>query len=146
LIRSRTGGLDGTDGTERHRWLLRLPAGKRLLIADRDPLYTKKFRTILKVSGVKVLRLPRRSPNLNAYAERFVRSIKEECLGRMIFFSENQLRTAVRAYVEHYHLERNHQGIGNQLIEGVPEPLDSQVEIIRDSRLGSMLNYYRRAA
>ncbi|MFP6903867.1 MAG: integrase core domain-containing protein [Verrucomicrobiota bacterium] len=120
--------------------------GKRFLIADRDPLYTKKFRATLADSGVKVLRLPARSPNLNAYAERFVRSIKEECLGRMIFFSEEQLRTAVMEYVEHYHAERNHQGLENQLIKGVPKPGDPDGEVVRHSRLGGLLNYYRMAA
>ncbi len=62
-----------------------------------------------------------RSPNLNAFAERFVRSIKEECLGRMIFFSERQLQTAVSEHVEHYHTERNHQGLANRLIEPAAE-------------------------
>jgi putative transposase len=84
--------------------------------------------------------------DLVADAERIVRSIKEECLGRMIFFSEELLRLAVREYVKHYHLERNHHGIENQLIDGVPEPLGCEGEIVRDSRLGGMLNYYRMAA
>jgi len=120
--------------------------GKKYFIIDRDPRFTKKFRKIIRESGVDVIRLPRRSPNLNAYAERFVRSIKEECLGRMIFFSEEQLRVAVREYVEHYHVERNHQGLKNQLIEGVPQPGDTEGEIVCESRLGGLLNYYRMAA
>ena len=62
--------------------------------------------------GVEVVRLPYRSPNLNAHAERFVRSIKDECLNRMIFFGERSLRKATREYAAHYHRERNHQGIG----------------------------------
>ncbi|MFT5125739.1 MAG: putative transposase [Kiritimatiellia bacterium] len=119
---------------------------KKYFIIDRDPRFTQKFRKMIKDSGVEVLRLPARSPNLNAYAERFVRSIKEECLGRMIFFSEGQLRMAVKEYVAHCHTERNHQGIGNELIEGVPKPAGSGGEIVRDSRLGGMLNYYRMAA
>ena len=69
--------------------------GKRYLITDRDSRFTREFRAILEAAGVEVLRTPPRSPNLNAFAERFVRSIKEECLARMIFFSEQQLRTAV---------------------------------------------------
>ena len=112
--------------------------GKKYFIIDRDPRFTKTFRKIIRESGVDVIRLPRRSPNLNAYAERFVRSIKEECLGRMIFFSEEQLRVAVREYVEHYHFERNHQGLENQLIEGVPKPGDTEGEIVCESRLGGL--------
>lgn len=62
------------------------------------------------------MKLPPRSPNLNAYAERFVRSIKEECLDRVVILGENHLRLLVREYVEHYHLERNHQGLDNRLL------------------------------
>ena len=83
---------------------------------------------------------------MNAFAERFVRSIKEECLGRMTFFSERQLRTAVSEYVEHYHRERNHQGLANRLIEPSAETADVTGEVVRDSRLGGLLNHYRRAA
>jgi putative transposase len=91
--------------------------GKEYLIIDRDPRFTKEFRSILNVSGVKIIRTPPRSPNLNAFAERFGQSIKEECLSRMIFFSERPLRIAVSEYVEHYHTKRNHQGLANRLIE-----------------------------
>ena len=62
------------------------------------------------------MKLPPRSPNLNAYAERLVRTIKESCLERMIFFGETSLRKAIAEFVAHYHLERNHQGLGNRLI------------------------------
>jgi transposase InsO family protein len=88
----------------------------RYLIHDRDTLYTKDFLSVLDQSGIHSVKLPPRSPNLNAYAERFVRSIKEDCLERMVFFGEDSLRTAVREYVAHYHTERNHQGFGNRLI------------------------------
>src|SRR6266852_6553570 len=90
--------------------------GKRYLIHDRDPLYTAEFLTMLQGVGVQSVKLPPRSPNLNAYAERFVRSIKESCLERMILFGEESLRTAIRNFVAHYHSERNHQGLGNRLI------------------------------
>ena len=83
---------------------------------------------------------------MNAFAERFVRSIKEECLGRMIFFSEKQLRTAVSDYVEHYHHERNHQGLANRLIEAVVERDNGTGKVICESRLGGLLNHYMRAA
>ena len=84
---------------------------KRYLIHDRDPLYTAEFLTMLEGVGVKSVRLPARSPNLNAHAERFVRSIKESCLDRMILFGEASLKMATKTFVAHYHRERNHQGL-----------------------------------
>src|SRR5436305_3957362 len=84
--------------------------GKRFLIQDRDPLFTAEFQSILKSVGVNCVKLPPRSPNLNAYAERFVRSIKESCLNCLILFGEQSLRRAIREFVTHYHQERNHQG------------------------------------
>src|SRR5215831_2250268 len=90
--------------------------GKRYLIHDRDPLYTKKFLGIVAGSGIRAIKLPPRPPNLNAYAERFVRTIKESCLDQMIFFGKDMLRNAIRELVTHYHLERNHQGLENRLI------------------------------
>ena len=101
----------------------------RYLILDRATIYTKAFRNLLKQAGIEVVRRPPRSPNLNAYAERFVRTIKESCLDRMIIFGERSLRNAIREFLEHYHHERNHQGLGNQLI-------DPQHEI--GSRVGSI--------
>ena len=78
-----------------------------------DPLYTRGFGEILTSGGVQPIRLPPKSPNLNAYAERFVRSIKEECLSRVVPLGEAHLRRLVHEYVEHYHHERNHQGLDN---------------------------------
>ena len=92
---------------------------KSYLIHDRDPLFTADFLSMLADAGVKSVKLPPRSPNLNAYAERFVRSIKESCLERMILFAEESLRKGIHEFVLHYHGERNHQGLGNRLI--VPE-------------------------
>ncbi len=89
---------------------------KRYLIHDRDPLYTREFLSIIAASGIEAVKLPPRSPNLNAYAERFVRSIKESCLDQMIFFGEDALRNTIREFVTHYHMERNHQGLENRLI------------------------------
>jgi len=91
--------------------------GCRFLIHDRDPLFTAGFKRILRREGIKSVRLPKRSPNLNAFAERFVPSIKEECLDQMIFFSERPLRYAVTEYLDHYHQERNHQGLGGRIIQ-----------------------------
>jgi transposase InsO family protein len=93
--------------------------GKRYLIHQRDPLFTAEFQSILAGVGVKSVKLPPHSPNLNAYAERFVRSIKESCLERLILFGENSLRTATREFIMHYLSERHHQGLSNRLI--IPE-------------------------
>ncbi len=76
-------------------------------------LFTAEFRSILAEAGTESVKLPPRSPNLNSYGERFVRTIKECCLERMILFGEDALRTAVKEFIAHYHGERNHQGIGN---------------------------------
>ncbi len=118
----------------------------RHLIHDRDPLYTRAFVEILKSSGVQPIRLPPRSPNLNAYAERFVRSIKEECLNRVVPLGESHLHLIVQEYVEHYHRERNHQGLENQLLERAPPSLNPGADIQRRERLGGLLNYYHREA
>ena len=88
---------------------------KSHLILDRDSKYTTQFRRLIAESRTAAIRLPPRSPNLNAYAERFVRSIKEECLDRMIFVGQGALRRAVTEFVAHYHQERNHQGLGIDL-------------------------------
>ncbi len=88
--------------------------GSRYLIHDRDPLFTEAFRAHLSSAGVETVKLPARSPNLNAFAERFVRSIKSECLAQIIPLGERHLRNTVADYTEHYHTERNHQGLDNQ--------------------------------
>jgi putative transposase len=90
--------------------------GMKYLILDRDAKYAESFRGILEAAGVECLRLPPRSPNLNAFAERFVRSIKEECLDQLIFFGEPSLQRAVSQFVEHYHGERPHQSKGNVIL------------------------------
>ena len=120
--------------------------GSRRLIHDRDPLFTRSFRAILKSSGVETVKLPARSPNLNAYAERFVRSIKSECLAQIIPLGERHLRHAVKEYTEHYHLERNHQGLDNRLVEERQRVLDLNSAVERRERLGGILNYYERRA
>jgi transposase InsO family protein len=119
---------------------------KRYLIHDRSPLFTSVFAEILKAAGVKVVKLPPRSPDLNPHAERFVRSIKSECLAKMIFFGERQLQRAVEQFVAHYHGERNHQGLGNQLIQPEESVGKAEGEIRCSERLGGLLRYYYRAA
>ena len=120
--------------------------GKSHLIHDRDPLFTKSFCDTLASVGVKSVRLPAKSPNLNAFAERFVLSIKSECLNRIIFFTEAQLRHTVREFVEHYHRERNHQGLGNRLLAGDLVAANTDGEIRCRQRLGGLLKYYHRHA
>jgi transposase InsO family protein len=120
--------------------------GKRYLIHDWDPLFTAEFLKIIEASGIESVKLPPRSPNLNAHAERFVRTIKESCLERMILFGEGSLRKAIHEFVEHYHYERNHQGLGNRLIVRQESCADSSGPIQRRQRLGGMLNYYYRQA
>src|SRR5450432_351541 len=120
--------------------------GKRYLIHDRDPLFTTEFLNMVADVGVKSVKLPPRSPNLNAHAERFVRSIKESCLERIILFGEASLRTAIHNFVAHYHTERNHQGLRNRLIIPPAGGLVTSGSIERQQRLGGMLNYYCRAA
>jgi putative transposase len=104
----------------------------RVLICDRDTKWSGPFRECMREAGIRIVQTPYQAPNANAYAERFVRSIKEECLDRIIPF------------VEHYHLERNHQGLGNTLIAGAPARTTGSIR--RRPRLGGLLNYYERAA
>jgi putative transposase len=120
--------------------------GCRYLLHDRDTKYTRSFRAIIASGRVKPLALPARSPNLNAYAERWVRSIKEECLSRVILFGERSLRRALSNYVEHFHAERNHQGKGNVLL--FPRATDRQCEgpVLCREQLGGLLRYYHRQA
>jgi transposase InsO family protein len=115
--------------------------GKRYLIHDRDPLFTAEFLNMLADVGVQSVKLPPRSPNLNAYAERFVRTIKESCLERMILFGEESLRTAIHSFVTHYHTERNHQGLANRLINPEHEHLEDTGRVQKRQCLGGMLNY-----
>lgn len=119
-------------------------AGKRFLILDRDRKFSEAFRDILNSAGVQVIRCPVRAPNANAFAERFVRSIKSECLDRVIFFGGGALRDALTNYQVHYNTERNHQGIGNRLIQSRPAITSLDVPVARTRRLGGLLNFYAR--
>ena len=101
---------------------------------------------MLRGVGVKPLLLPAGSPNLNAYSERFVLSIKSECLDRSIPLGEAHLRRAIREYLVHYHGERNHQGLANVLLTGAPTPANTNASVHRRERLGGLLNYYQRVA
>jgi putative transposase len=118
--------------------------GSRYLIHDRDPLFTEEFRAILKDGGVRTVKLPAQSPDLNAFAERLVWSIKEECLPQIIPLGEQHLGRAVTDYTEHYHEDGNHQGLGHELIETPTLKVRSRVQC--RERLGGLLQYYYRRA
>lgn len=120
--------------------------GKRYLILDRDAKYSEGFRYSLVREGIDVIRLPPRSPNLNACAERFVRSVNEECLNRMIFFGQALFRRAIVQHMAHYHCERNHQVLENRLMCPTEITRELQHPVRRRERLGGMLSYYHRQA
>jgi len=115
---------------------------KRYVLHDRDTKFAQAFDRLLQASGVEPVVLPPRSPKLNAHCERFVRSIKEEALHQMMILGEDALRYVLRQYLTHYHAERNHQGLDNQLIarEGAVGRQTGQVA--RRERLGGLLSYY----
>ena len=116
-----------------------------VLICDRDRKWGRAVPEFVRSAGVHVVQTPVRAPNFNAQAERFVRSIKSECLNCLIPLGERHLRRAIAEYAEHYHRERNHQGLGNELIDGAA-PSQTSGAVRREQRLGGILNYYRRAA
>jgi transposase InsO family protein len=120
-------------------------AGHRVLICDRDRKWTEGFRRIVQGAGVRIVLTPVQAPNANAYAERFVRSVREECLDRLVLFGERRLLRALDEFVAHYHGERNHQGLGNELITTETGPLRGTHVRCRE-RLGGLLRYYHRAA
>ncbi len=131
---SRT--LTATDG---------LLSAHRVLICDRDAKWSEDVRQLLDDAGVHVVRTPFQAPNANAYAERFVRSIKHECLNRIVPLGEHHFRRALKEFIDHYHRERNHQGLDNRLIDGSATGR-REGTIHRRPRLGGLLNYYARAA
>jgi len=132
--------------------------GKRILIHDRDVLYTKKFVQTLRAGGVRSLKIPKRSPNLNAYAEAFVGSIKRECLDKLILFGESGVRHAIEQYIEHYHLERVHKNLGRRIVQSQAPPFSTVPNAAPDTppptvneircreRLGGLLKSYHRKA
>ena len=120
----------------------------RYLIHDRDTKYCQLFRKIIETVDVKTLPLPARSPNLNAYSERWVKSVKDDCLSKLILFGENSLRRALHDYQVHYHAERNHQVKGNVLLFPTAKQAKNRVEgsVHCKERLGGLLKYYHRDA
>ena len=120
----------------------------RYLIHDRDTKYCQSFRNIIESGDVKTLPLPARSPNLNAFSERWVKSVKDDCLSKLILFGETSLRRALREYLIHYHAERNHQGKDNVLLFPTAKKAMNRVDgsINCKERLGGLLKYYHREA
>ena len=115
----------------------------KLLLADRDPLFTAQFRRLLEDHGVTVKRLPRRSPNLNAFVERWVRSIRRECLDRIIPLGERHLSRAISQYVLHYNAERVHQSLDARITpERRPDVCPANSRALCRVRLGGLLKYY----
>ncbi len=126
---------DSTDG---------FPRDMRFLILDADTKFTAEFRRILDDAGVKVVQIAFQAPNMNAFAERWVKSVKTECLDKMILFGQGHLERALREYVAPHHNERPHQGLGNELIAGPKTPGTGTV--VETERLGGVLRSYSRAA
>jgi putative transposase len=113
--------VDDSDGSQRHRRGFRIPPRHALLLHDRDTKFCAAFLDVLRSSGLRPLALPPRSPNLNAFSERWVCSIRQECLSKLILFGEASLRRALNEYIDHHHFERNHQGKGNLLLFPSPD-------------------------
>ena len=118
--------------------------GKRFLILDRDSIFSSAFKSIVASADVEILITASQAPNMNAHAERFIRSIESECLGQMIFVGQQSLDRAIREYVEHYHDERSHQGIGNRLVSGAEAQKMGRVRVRQ--RVGALLRFYQRRA
>jgi integrase-like protein len=123
-------------------------ANCRYLLHDRDGKFCSAFDRIIELGNVTPIRLPARSPNLNAFSERWVKSVKEECLAKLILFGESSLRPVLQAYELHYHEERNHQGKGNRLLFPSQARLvgGDQGSVQCQERLGGLLKYYYRRA
>jgi hypothetical protein len=117
----------------------------RFLICDRDPKWSSAMEALLTTVGARVVRTPAVAPNCSAHTERFVRSIKTECLDRVVPVGEWHLRRLVREFVDDYYGEWNHQGIGNELIERLPVRRASG-PVRQRERVGGILNYYYRSA
>jgi len=124
-----------------------LPAKK--LLMDRDGKFAPIFDAILKPSGIKVKKLPVRSPNLNAFAERFIQTLKHECLNHFVILGHKHLNYLVATFVDYYHTQRPHQGKDNEpllKLANAPHP-DSSSEVLCEERLGGLIkHYYRKAA
>jgi hypothetical protein len=121
---------------------------RRYVLHDRDTKFCAVFRATLAAGGIEPIQLPAHSPNLNSHAERWVRSVKSECLSKLILFGEASLRRALTDFIDHFHGERNHQGKGNVLLfpsekVGQQKP---RSRVRCRARLGGLLKYYSYVA
>jgi transposase InsO family protein len=121
-------------------------ANARFLFHDRDAKFSEGFDAVLRAAGVQPLKLPPQSPNLNAFAERWVRAVKDECLDQLIIFGERSLRHALNEYLAHHQHERNHQGLDNVIPFPDQRSVCQDGTIRKSERLGGLLNFYHRAA
>lgn len=139
MLQIARNAMDKTDGSLR---------GLRFALHDRDSKFSSSFQNILMSGGEMPLRLPPRSPDLKASAERWVRSVKAECLSKLILFGESSLRRAITEYLDHYHHERNHQGKRNLLLFPIPPQHRNRArEALRcHERLGGLLKFYSNVA
>ena len=134
VARNLTDGVDG------------FLSNRQFLILDRDRKFTAQFRRILEDAGVEVVTTAFQAPNMNALAERFVQSVKRECLERLILFGSDHPQRALNEFVAHYHLERPHQGLGNKVLTASTSEPPMDGDVVVDERLGGLLCSYRRVA
>ncbi len=141
-------GVDGADGAQCHDGRNGVSANCRYLLHDRDSKYCASFRELIEAERVRALALPPHSPNLNAFAERWVRVVKDECLSKLILFGERYLKRALHHFEMHYHQERNHQGKDNLLLFPLPTRHNSRKhqKFRCRQRLGGLLKYYEAGA
>jgi hypothetical protein len=119
------------------------------LIHDRDPVFTEAWTALPQTGGVKCVPIPAQSPNCNPHAERFVKTVRTECLDHFVIFGERHLRHLITEFAGHYLTERHHQGIGGQIIRPKASPSNDNATLDAigcRSRLGGLLNYYHREA
>jgi putative transposase len=157
-LESRRVSLAGMTRHPTEEWMLQIArnatsdswgylANRRYVLHDRDAKFCASFRETLRSGGIEPLALPPRSPNLNAFAERWVRSAKQECLSKLILVGEDSLKRTLTEFVEHFHSERNHQGKDNLLLFPIAEQPKGVATSIRSrERLGGLLRFYHRAA
>ena len=119
---------------------------KKFLILDNDSLFAKQFCGVLEGAGVKIVRTAIQAPNMNAFAERWVQTVNRECLSKLILFGESHLRRVLSEFNAHYHEQRPHQGLDNELIEPTNGKPPDGNRVVVDERLGGLLQSYRRSA
>lgn len=124
--------------------------GIPILLRDNDRTFTREFAGTLRRAGIRPHPLPIQSPNLNAFAERWVQTVERECLDRFVVFGRSHLDHLVGEFVDYDHHHRPHQGLGGRLIDGTESThrgtLDARTSVARRTRLGGALAWYERRA